>query len=131
MITTTDIANIIYTICREFRMPVYQEGNIPQGKPGAGGRVVIHVKEQTSEATWKKSFVEVNLFAADTPYGHADLAQLNDLEREAHRFLNGAGSFDGTPYRYTLASTILLDMKDLDAHYINAKVLFRSLNTME
>jgi len=131
MITTTDAANILYTACKIFGMPVYQAGNIPEGKVGKDGRVVIHVKEHTPGSTWKKGFVEINLFAADTPKGKSDLIRLNELERMAVKDLKGMGWHDGTAYTFSVASTIPMENADLKAHYINAKVLFKVLNTME
>lgn len=131
MITTTDTANILYKVCQGFRMPVYQDGNVAKGKIGKDGRVVIHVKEQTPESVWKKGFVEINLFAADTKDGNADLIRLNELERMAHKILNVVDRYDGTVYKATIASTIPHENKDLEAHFINAKVLFKVMNTME
>lgn len=132
MITTTDAANILYTACKNiFGMPVYQAGNIPAGKVGKDGRVVIHTKEHTPGSTWKKGFIEVNLFVADTPHGNADLTRLNELERMATKSLKDMGWHDGTAYRFEVASTIPMENANLKAHCINTKVLFKVLNTME
>lgn len=131
MITTTDAANIIYTACKVFGMPVYQGGNIPNGMVGDDGRVVVHVKEYSVDSTWKKGFVEVNLFVADTLHGNADLIRLNELERQATKLLKGMGWHDGTAYQYDVVSTIPLENANLKAHYINVKVLFKVLNTMD
>lgn len=131
MITTTDAANILYKASSIFGMPVFQEGNVPVGKVDENGRVVIHTKEQSSETTWKKSFIEVNLFVADTKQGKADLIRLNELERLAVKSFHGTDVFDGTVYKYEVASTRPLENIDLKAHYINVKVLFKVLNTME
>lgn len=131
MITTTDIANIMYGVCRAFEMPVYQDGNIPKGKPDAEGRVVIHAKEQSYDRTWKKCFVEVNLITPDTRNGHADLIRLNELERMAHKILKGTGRSDGNIYSFKLSSTTVMKRTEMDAHMVNARVLFRVINTME
>ena len=131
MITTTDAANILYKDSSIFGMPVFQEGNIPIGIVDNDGRVVIHTKEQTPDSIWKKGFLEVNLFVADTKQGKADLIRLNELERIAIKSFNGTGEFDGTSYKYVVQSTRPLEHKDLKAHYINIKVLFKVMNTME
>lgn len=131
MITTTDAANIVYKACNVFGMPVYQAGNIPEGIVDEAGRVVIHTKEQTPESTWKKCFVEVNIFAADTPLGHSDLIRLNELERKAVKELKATGWCDNTAYSFSVTSTMLMEEANLKAHYINAKVLFKALNTIE
>lgn len=131
MITTTDTANILYKVCQAFGMPVYQGGNVPQGKIGDEGRVVIHVKEQTPESIWKKGFAEINLFAVDTQKGNADLIRLNELERMAVKTLQATGDYDGTVYKFTIASTAILANEDLKSHFVNVKVLFKVLNTIE
>lgn len=131
MITTTDVSNIFYKVCNIFGMPIYQAENIPVGIIGKDGRVVIHTKEQTLGSIWNKGFVEINLFVADTSHGNADLVKLNELERMATKFLKGMGWHDGTAYRYKVASTRLMGNVNLKAHYINTKVLFKVLNTME
>ncbi len=131
MITTTDTTNILYKACQVFGMPVYQAGKVPNGIVGEDGRVVIHAKEQTPGKIWKKGFVEINLFAANTKNGDADLIRLNELERQAVKLLQGVGVEDGTTYRYSVASTVRLENKDLKANYINAKVLFNVINVKE
>lgn len=131
MITTTDTANIMYTVCKQFGMPVYQSQNIPIEDVSTEGRIVIHVKEQTAENIWRKGFVEVNFFVPDTPNGKADLITLNEIERMATRSLRGTGAMDGTAYHYNVTSTYVLENSDLKAHYVNAKVLFRSMNVIE
>lgn len=131
MITSTDAANILYKASKDFGMPVYQAGNIPSGKVGGDGRVVIHAKGHTPETIWKKGFIEVNLFAKDTPEGNADLIRLNELERMATKLLKGMGWHDGTAYVFSVFSTSTMENTDLKAHYINTKVLFKALNTME
>lgn len=131
MITTTDAANILYKGCSIFGMPVYQEGNVPAGIIGEEGRVVIHSKEQSSDSIWKKGFVEVNLFVAYTKQGNADLIKLNELERLAIKSFHETGTWDSTVYKYVVQSTRPLENKDLKAHYINVKVLFKVINTME
>lgn len=131
MITTTDAANILYKDCAIFGMPVFQEGNVPDGFVDGSGRVVIHAKEQSSDSIWKKGFIEVNLFVANTKKGKADLIRLNELERLAIKSFKDTNVFDGTTYKYVVASTRTFENKDLKAHYINVKVLFKVLNTME
>lgn len=131
MITTTDAANILYKDCAIFGIPVFQESNIPTGTVDGNGRVVIHPKEQSPDSIWKKGFLEVNIFIADTKQGKADLIRLNELERMAIKSLNDTGEFDSTTYKYVVQSTRTLKNEDLKAHYINVKVLFKVMNTME
>ncbi len=131
MITTTDAANILYKDSAIFGMPVFQEGNVPIGNVDEEGRVVIHTKEQSPDTIWKKGFLEVNLFVADTKHGNANLLRLNELERLAIKSFHGTGEYDGTTYKYLVQSTRPLENKDLKAHYVNVKMLFKVMNTME
>ncbi len=131
MITTTDTANIIYTACKAFGMPVYQGGNVPDGLVGSEGRIVIHAKEQSSESYWKKNFIEVNFFIPDTQQGKADLVRLNQTERHAAKELTATGRWDGTVYRYSPASISIAGNETLKCHYVNVRLLFKSLNTLE
>lgn len=129
MITTTDIANILYKDCMALGIEIQQDGNIPDGKI-TKERVVIHVKEQTPERIWRKGFVEVNILVPDVS-GKAQLIRLNELERMAVKLLKRSGNYDGTFYSYDIASISILNEKELDAHYVNARVLFKALNTIE
>ena len=131
MITTTDAANILYKDSAIFGMPVFQDGNVPTGFVDEKGRVVIHSKEHSLHTIWKKGFLEVNLFVADTQHGNSDLIRLNELERMAIKSFHGTGEYDGTTYKYVVQSTRPLENKDLKAHYINVKVFFKAMNTME
>ncbi len=131
MITTTDAANILYKDCAIFGMPIFHADNAPDGFIDKDGRVVIHMKAQTPESIWKKGFLEVNLFVADTKYGSSDLIRLNELERLAIKSMNATGKYDGTVYRYSVASTITMKNADLKAHYVNVKILFMVMNTRD
>lgn len=131
MITSTDMANILYRDAAALGFPaVAQEGNVPQG-PLSGERVVVHYRPLTTETVWNKSFAEVNFLVPDTPQGNADLRRLNALERLAWRRFKAAGKYDGTVYRYAVASTAVYENRDLKAHYVNAKVLFKAMNVLE
>lgn len=131
MIVSTDIANILYKASMPVGMPVFQEGNITEsGVVGPEGRVVVHVRELTPETYWHKMFAEVNFFVADLPSRNADLIRLNYIERLARKTLDGvAGTCDGTPYVFSVHSTSIMASEELHAHYVNVKVLFKSLNT--
>lgn len=131
MIVTTDIASIIYRDCVfHFGLPTAQEGNIPDG-PLTAERVVVHAKAPQKGDIWRKAFVEVNILVPDTKEGKADLLRLNALERQAHRQLRSAGRWDYTPYCYAPESSSVLQAKDLRAHYVNVKLLFKAMNISE
>lgn len=129
MIATTDIANILYRDIKMMGFAVSQEGNVPAG-PLTAERVVIHAKQQTVETTWKKNFAEVNFLVPDTADGKADLVRLNVLERYALEHLRAGGRYDDTTYTYAPVSTCILELRDFKAHYVNAKLLFRVINTI-
>ena len=128
MITTTDIANILYKEL-DFGIKRYQKGNIPEGEVSEE-RIVILPKSQNPSKIWKKGFVEVNFCVPDIN-GKADLIRLNELERLAAGVEN-TGVYDGTSYTYSASSpesTLGIEQDTaLKCHYVNLKLLFNVLN---
>lgn len=132
MITTADVVDILYKVCRPFEMPIYRKGYIPDGEVTCE-RVVILPKEQTTETYWRKSFVEVNICVPDLKEGVADLSRLQELERLARRvFISNAGEYDDSHYAYSISSISGVNRdEDLKCHYVNVRLLFEVLNVME
>lgn len=130
MITTTDIGNILYAACAKFGIPVVREGNIGYGNTDSE-RIVIHPRPLSSGTHWDKGFQEVNFIVPDTIHGDADLKRLGDLERLARLSLHAVSRYDGTRYEYRVDQTSIVELRDLKAHYVNVKVLFRALHTLE
>lgn len=130
MIVTTDIANILYRDCKIFGIDI-----VPQGKTLVGElkseRIVIHAKRQQPGKYWKKSFVEVNLCVPDLSENEANSIRLQELEREATRRFDAVESYDGTTYRYSVASIGTEKDASLKCHYINVRILFEVLNVKE
>lgn len=129
MIVTTDIANILYKDCEAFGMEVYQSGNIPdENKKLSSERVIIIAKSQSSEAIWKKGFVEVNLCVPDMD-GKANLIRLQELERKVQEVLDDiVGEFDGSSYYYQIDQIGTEADTALKCHYVNVRLLFQVLN---
>ena len=131
MITTTDIANILYRECRVFGIERFKEGNVAKGKL-TGERIVVHAREPKPESTWKKSFCEVNFLVPDLSLHQANLIRLNEIERRVCKtFKSVVGSMDGTTYKFGVYSTHTEEDKDLQCHFINAKILFQVHNITE
>lgn len=129
MITTTDIANILYRDCKSFGMNTYQKGNIPMGEV-TEERVIIRTRTKTPEKYWEKGFIEVNLCVPDLKDGVANLIRLNELEREAEQKLKySSGAYDDTRYRYSIDTVGIESDSSLRCHYVNIKILFEILNT--
>ena len=128
MITTTDIANILYRDCKTFGIEI-----VPHGKKLTGElkseMIVIHAKKQQSETYWKKSFVEVNLCVPDLKEGEANTIRLNELEKQAQgMFDDVTGRYDGTTYHYSIESIGTEEDTSLKCHYVNVRILFEVLN---
>ena len=126
MITTTDVANILYRDCKAFGLDVYQNGAIPVGEVKKE-RITIHAKRQTAESYWNKGFVEVNLCVPDKN-GMADLARLNELEKYASSRFDSVGEYENSHYRYSIHSYGLEEDTSMKCHYINVRLLFEVLN---
>lgn len=128
MITSTDIANLLYRDCEAFGIQ-----RIPHGETAVGGvgkeRIVIHSKRQQPGRIWKKSFVEVNICVPDLSPTSANTIRLNELERLAYSLLDDVvGSYDGTSYHYSIDSTGMEKDEQLKCHYVNIRILFEVLN---
>lgn len=130
MITTTDIANILYTDCQAFGLPVFQKGNIPEGEI-TDERIIVFSRSNTKQKYWAKSYAEVNLCVPDIHYGVANLIRLNELERQATEILSYSnGEYDESQYRYTIDKIGIEEDKSLKCHYVNVKILFEILNVI-
>jgi len=129
MITTSDIATILYKDCKAFGISnVYKAPNIPAGEV-TEERIAIHAKAGTHEKIWKKSFVEVNLIVPNLNTGEADTKRLKDLERNAYTILDDVyGRFDNTAYIYSVYSTESIEDVKNKCNYVNVRVLFQVLN---
>ena len=127
MITTIDIANIIYKDL-QLDIKLYQKGNIPEGEVKEE-RIIIIPKRFLNENRWKKGFVEVNFCVPDLN-GKANLIRLNELEKIAAK-IEKTGVYDGTPYTYSTSDGSINIEKDipLKCHYVNLSLLFCGLNT--
>jgi hypothetical protein len=127
MITTSDIATILYKDCKAFGITnIYKDGTVPVGEITAE-RITIHAKKGSPETIWKKSFVEVNLIVPDID-GLANTKRLGELERQAYTLLDDKyGVFDDSKYIYSIYQSETIE--DVNkSHYVNVRVLFQVLN---
>lgn len=131
MIGTMEVAAIIYRKCAELEVPVSRYGFLPKGPEVQERVVVAAVKAPSAETFWTKCFVEVNYLVPDLEDGVADLRRLTEVERRIAKLFDGYGVHDGTPYRYQTQSTEILEGKDYKSHYVNCRILFKQLNTIE
>jgi hypothetical protein len=129
MITTSDIADILYEACMPFGMDIYRRGAIPDGIV-TSERVIILPKEQSPQTYWKKSFVEVDICVPDISEGVADVSRLQEIERMAQGMLDGiTGEYDSDYYRYGIESISGINRDDsMKCHYVNVRLLFEVLN---
>ena len=125
MITTSDIADIVYKDCEKFGIVRYRFGNIPEGIVKTE-RITIYVKTMTPDDYWKSVFVNVNFCVPDKK-GVANLKRLKELER-ASESLGGTGVYDGTPYTYSISSSGVEQDTALECHYVNKRLRFDILN---
>lgn len=132
MITTADIADILFEKCKALGTEVFRRGAIPDGCVKKE-RVVILPKEQSPETYWQKSFVEVNICVPDIGNGVANISRLQELERLAKRLFNGAaGEYDSSYYAYDISSISGINRDEaLKCHFVNVRILFQVLNVME
>lgn len=131
MITTSDIADILYIHLTELAdCMVAREGFIPVGAID-DERVVVHPRALTKGTYWAEGVQEVNYLVPDTYDGYANLTRLAEIERLLLKNFKGNGEHDDTYYIYKPLQSQILSHDDLKAHYVNVKILFKTLNTME
>lgn len=128
MITESESGNILYVDCRSnFGDIVFQTLNAPVGEL-EDERIVIVPKSQQPGSVWIKNYIEVNWLVPDMPDGKPDMIRLHEVEREMRRVLIFCGSYDNTPYRYRVENTDIRKDENLNAHYVNARLLFQTMN---
>ena len=130
MIFTKDIEEILIgDIQNVFDVgSIYVKGDIPYGKV-TRERIAILTKEIRTETYFNKCFVEVNWCVPDLS-GYPNNTRLQEIERIIVPFLDSVGRFDDTEYRYGVESHQILEDKDLECHYVNVRLLFEILNTI-
>lgn len=129
MITSGDIANIIYTDCKAFGMHIYPDGEKYKGEVKSEF-VIIHSKRQIEQEKWDASVVEVNFFTPNLPNEEPNTIRMNEIERQAKSFFvkYRTGMFDGLRYRYYRESIGREYDESLRCYYVNVKLIFESLN---
>lgn len=130
MITSGDVANIIYRDCK-FDVPVYKFGNLPTGEV-KNEYITVRAKSQEDGIYWKKGFVEVNFVVPDIQGDGkmvANTKRLTEVERlMASKLDDYAGAFDGSIYNYSVYSTSQEEDSALKCHFANCRLLFKVLN---
>ena len=123
MITAGDTANIVYSLVKEFGLPVYHGWNLSNEI-----RIVIVTHPQERELQWMKNFVEVNLVVPDKD-NEAQLAKLKGFERTLHDFfyIDIVGEKDGCAYTIELKTNGIMEDASLKSHFVNCKLLFSAL----
>lgn len=129
MVTESEAGNIIYRDCRKFGVSVFQ-GFLKSERPKETEWISITPKPVTKGRIWDKCYIEVNWMIPDKA-GLADLTRLHTIERLLIKGLESFGGYDGNPYRYEVESTQIIEAESYKSHYVNARVLFKSMNITE
>lgn len=129
MITSGDIANIIYKDCNVFGIDRVPDGETIVGELKSE-RIAIHVKEPQESDYWWKSYVEVNICVPDLK-NKSNRVRLDELQAQAYGLWYNktvTGEYNDTRYKYTLYSSVQLEESTLKCHYVNVRLLFQVLN---
>lgn len=126
MISTKDIETVLVRDLSGLfpKERIFVTDDIPDGIV-TEQRITVHVKKLSSAIYFNKCFVEVNWCVPDIG-DSPNTPVLNEAERRLMTF-EATGEYDGTAYRYELDSTEVLK-SDLKCHYVNARLLFETLN---
>ncbi len=130
MIATKDIEEILIGDLSELIdvRSIFGPDDVPPGKV-TSERIVIITKETRTERYFNKCFVEVNWCVPDLG-DYPDNARLQAVDRLLRPALDKVGRFDGTVFRYGVESSRIIKDNDLECHYVNTRVLFEILNTI-
>lgn len=120
----TDVANILYRDCLRFGIDVFQSGQVPQG---LREQIVVNVNIQQKDIYFKACFANINFIVPDLEKDTANLIRLEEMEKMGAT-LEGNGWHNDCYYRYEPDSVELIKDENLDAHFINVRVLFEILN---
>lgn len=127
MIVTKDIEQILVGDLAAFMgvERIFVTDDIPEGDV-TEERITVHVKELKPETYFSKCFVEVNWCVPDI-VNKPNAVRLQEVERQLVGSLESIGEYDGSTYRYEIASHKTLK-SDLHCHYVNIRLLFEILN---
>ena len=105
---------------------IFVKDDFPEG---TAERIVIHVKSQSRGEIFYKGFVEVNVVVPDDNdrADHETLGEIEKILNDAFKY-DTVGEFEGETYRYGLNSMETLHEPDAHYHYVNARLLFETLN---
>lgn len=129
MITSSDIANIIYRDCKVFGLDIVPDGETIVGELKTE-RIAIHTKEPQESDYWWKSYVEVNICVPDLK-NKSNRVRLDELQAQAYSIWYNktvTGEYNDTRYKYTLYTSSQLEESTLKCHYVNVRLLFQVLN---
>jgi len=130
MLGTKDIEKVMIRACEELHIVplshIFVKDDFPEG---TAERIVIHVKSQSRGDIFYKGFVEVNVVVPDDNdrADHETLGEIEKVLNDAFKY-DTVGEFEGETYRYGLSSMETLPEPDAHYHYVNARLLFETLN---
>lgn len=125
-----DIEEVMVTACSALGIVPLSSIFVTEDFPeGVSERIVIHVKQQTRGPYFYKGFVEVNYVVPDIlgRANHERLQSVEEILTDAFRY-DTVVTYDGETYRYGLESERILSEEKSEYHYVNARLLFETLN---
>lgn len=135
MIATSDIEDIIISHCGEFGI-IKADGVDIDDRQGVGLTnevIVIHVHAQNTGRIWEPCAVDVNFCVPNYKSGKRKKNRLQQIENLANaKFKDGVyGEYNESPYLIEKISIGIEKEADLKAHYVNLKLNFKTLNTLQ
>lgn len=135
MIATSDIEDIILECCSVFGITPVDEVYLDD-KTGTGldeEVYVVHVHAQNSGKIWEPCAVDVNFCVPDFKSGKRNIAQLKYYENSVNAMFKDSvcGEYEDTPYLIEKISVGIEEEPKIKAHYVNLKVNFKTLNTLQ
>lgn len=129
MITTSDIANILYTKCLTLGIADVRRQGADEWGELTSDRVMVIVKDQSRGDIWNKCYAEVNICVPD--FDHKGTMDLVKLEQYEHLAKTTFGVCDGQGsdwYSYSIESQQILHDNELCCGYVNTRIKFEVLS---
>lgn len=126
MITTGDIQEIIYDLCRDFEVEIWLKDNLDFSEI-EDERIVIIPTRITTDKYWHNSYVKIDWCVPDID-GEADTIRTKEIEHLLEPLHYGNGIFDEKTYRFKKESSEVSYNAEMKCHFVNLTLLFQYQN---
>lgn len=128
-LTTSDIKLICMKLVRGVCAECYFPEDLPKGNI-TSDRAIIATSKNDIDKYWGKCIVTFSVLVPDVAPHIANMARISAYEKKVQNlFIDGiAGEYEGDDYLVELQSIGVDQASNIKCHFVNAKLIFNSLN---